>query len=209
MGSAGTRFGRNVPVELTYPENELGAAQAQPAHGQPRAADAPRVPAGDHAQRAGGGLAPVHDPRLVQPRQEREGEPVGTALWPRTIPGPGASDADPAHPARPDPPAGTTLLAPTLPQHRDPLVGRLPDLRQQRRDPATSAVRRGRQARRGAGRPAPGRARSPRASPGAGLLGRAGAVAHALHARAQRDLRPPPRRVSRPGPTTTSSSTPG
>ena len=43
MGSLGSRFGRNVPLEYTVPEPDQ-AARAEPAHGQPRAADARGVP---------------------------------------------------------------------------------------------------------------------------------------------------------------------
>ena len=69
MGMAGTRFGRNVPLERGRAEVAAAALRPEPAHGQQRAAAAHRVQAGHDAQRARRGLAAVRDPRLVQPRQ--------------------------------------------------------------------------------------------------------------------------------------------
>ena len=51
MGSAGMRFGRNVPLSETFPDT-ANLLNAEPAHGQPRAADADDVPAGEDPQRA-------------------------------------------------------------------------------------------------------------------------------------------------------------
>ncbi len=39
MGSAGTRFGRNVPLRYIQPEREPGDPRAESAHDQPRAPD--------------------------------------------------------------------------------------------------------------------------------------------------------------------------
>ena len=39
MGSLGSRFGRNVPIEVTYPEHPDALLDAESAPGQPRAAD--------------------------------------------------------------------------------------------------------------------------------------------------------------------------
>ena len=49
MGRAGSRFGRNVPLERTFPMPDAGAAGAEPARRQPRAADARPVRARDDA----------------------------------------------------------------------------------------------------------------------------------------------------------------
>ena len=76
MGSLGSRFGRNVPLEFTVREPERADARAEPAPHQPRAADAGRVPACDDAQPARGRVDPVRGARLVQPRQERAGAAV-------------------------------------------------------------------------------------------------------------------------------------
>ena len=88
MGCIGSRFGRNVPIENTYPEAARSAARAEPAPGQPRAADARGVRAGDHAEPAGGGVDPVRGARLVQPRRQRPRPPWEIPLekddpWPQ------------------------------------------------------------------------------------------------------------------------------
>ena len=46
MGMAGTRFGRNVPIEHTWPDTDRHAG-AQPAHREPPADDARRADPGD------------------------------------------------------------------------------------------------------------------------------------------------------------------
>ena len=88
MGSLGSRFGRNVPLEYTVREPDGQAARAEPAHDQPRAPDAEGVHSGDDAQPARRRVDPVRGARLVQPRQERSGEPVGRAASRTTTPGP-------------------------------------------------------------------------------------------------------------------------
>ncbi len=58
MGSSDTRFGRNAPLMVTYPD-EARLFIADPAHGELRVAHAPGVSAGHHAQSPGRGVAPV------------------------------------------------------------------------------------------------------------------------------------------------------
>src|SRR4051794_8997037 len=69
------------------------AARAEPAHDQPRAADAKGVHPRDDAQPARRRVDPVRGARLVQPRQERGREPVGRSRC-RRRPVARASDAD-------------------------------------------------------------------------------------------------------------------
>ena len=184
MGMAKTRFGRNVPLADTVPE------------------DSERV------------LTP--NPRLVSTRLLARGPemiPVPTlnvlaAAWLQfetrdwfshgtdatrcfAVPRPPGDDwpTDPmtgaAHPARP-------ARGRHLRQHRDPLVGRVPDLRQHAEVPGRRAPP---EAGHGQGRDRAGR--PDRHRPGAArqlrrprrLVGRPGAAAHAVHARAQRRLR--------------------
>ncbi len=113
---------------------------AEPAHGQPRADDAPRVPGGDRAQLARHGLAAVHDPRLVRSRQgpggRRLGGPAG-GLRPVA----GAPDDHPADAGGPDAAAGRDGPA-DLRQHGDALVGRLAALRQSASATRCGAARR-------------------------------------------------------------------
>ena len=76
MGMAGSRFGRNVPLDRTYPEARSRPADAKPADREPQAADAHGVRPRDDRQQPRRRVAAVHDPRLVQPRIQRAGEPV-------------------------------------------------------------------------------------------------------------------------------------
>ena len=71
MGSLGSRFGRNVPLEHTYPEEPTRLLDPNPRLISRRAADARELPAGDDAQPAGRRLDPVRGARLVQPRPQR------------------------------------------------------------------------------------------------------------------------------------------
>ena len=71
MGSAGTRFGRNVPLEHTYPETEPRLLTPNPRAVSRELHDARRVRARDDAERPRGGVDPVRGARLVQPRPER------------------------------------------------------------------------------------------------------------------------------------------
>ena len=88
MGSLGSRFGRNVPLEFTAPGARRADARAEPAPHQPRAADAARVPACDDAQPARGRVDPVRGARLVQPRQERARADRGRSRSTTAIRGP-------------------------------------------------------------------------------------------------------------------------
>ena len=121
--------------------------------------------------------------------------PWSSPLDPTTTPGPSTRCGSCAR--RPDPtrPPDEDAAAPHLRQHRDPLVGRLAALRQHSRDPGEGPL--GEDGKLGSARRAgPGRSdyrEAPRRR--ARLLGRPGDAAHALRLRAQRDLRPPARRV--------------
>ena len=113
MGSLGSRFGRNVPLERDR-ARAGPLLEPNPRLGQPRAADARRVHPGDDAEPARRRLDPVRGARLVQPRQERDREPVAGAAR-RRRPVARASDADPAHAARPErrTPTGRRRSSPT------------------------------------------------------------------------------------------------
>ena len=101
MGALGSRFGRNIPLEHTYPRS-CRAARAEPAPDQPRAADARAVPARDDAQRARRrpgsssrcttGCSTASSRRRPVGGRPRGGRPVARA-----------PDADPPHQARPEP----------------------------------------------------------------------------------------------------------
>ena len=160
----------------------------QPAVGQhpsarPRTADDPR----HRAQRARRRVAAVRDPRLVQPRHRRDvsfrGPPPARR---RLADRPDHAAADQARPECGH--RGTAHLR----QHRDALVGRIPDLRQHagvpgRRAPPRTGQGKGRDRGGPPDRHRPVAARQLRRP--RRLVGRAGAVAHAVHARAQRRLR--------------------
>ena len=70
MGSAGMRFGRNVPLSEAFPDT-TNLLTPEPAGGQPRAAHPQCVSAGDDPQRDRRRVDPVHGPRLVR-AQERQ-----------------------------------------------------------------------------------------------------------------------------------------
>ena len=141
-------------------------------------------------------MAPVDDPRLVRHgrsptdnpwqipagRRRPLAQPLMLIMWTRT---------------RPDPPARAQRPAAHLRQHRDALVGRLPDLRH---DAGAAAVRAQRRARQATDRPrwAGAAADRPGAQPGhgPGLLAWADHAPDAVHPGAQRDLRPAAGRVS-------------
>ena len=67
------------PARVHGPRAGRQAARAESAPRQPRAAHARRVHPGDDAQPARGRVDPVRGARLVQPRQERAGEPVASS----------------------------------------------------------------------------------------------------------------------------------
>ena len=71
MGSAGTRFGRNFPLEHTFPEQEPRLSTPNPRTVSLDLMTRRGVPAGDDPERARGSLDPVRGPRLVQPRAQR------------------------------------------------------------------------------------------------------------------------------------------
>ncbi|CAA9554434.1 MAG: Animal haem peroxidase, partial [uncultured Thermomicrobiales bacterium] len=171
------------------PRQGPGDPDPEPPFGQPGTLDPGGVPTRHHAQPARRRLAPVHDPGLVQPRQKPQGPPLGAAPAGRR-PLARAPDADPAHPARSHPGAGSGRPAADLPQRRDPLVGRFSALRQRRRRPSARPLRQRRQAarrRRRLRRDRPRVRRPPRQR--ARLLGRVGPAPIPLRPRAQRDLR--------------------
>ena len=177
------------------------AARAEPAHGQPRAADPRRVHPGDDAEPARRRVDPVRGARLVQPRQERDREPVARRRSPTTTRGPStrcrSSARGATRAANGDGPP-TFITDDTHWWDGSQIYGR---------DPAFAEAIRTRRARQAA-------ARRPRPDPAGDrgarrpdrrrrqLLGRARAAALAVHARAQRDLRPPARDASRAAPTT-------
>ena len=195
MGSLGSRFGRNVPLEYTVREPDGQAARAEPAHDQPRAPDAEGVHPRDDAQPARRRVDPVRGARLVQPRQERSRTTRGSFRSRTTTPGPSTRCRSSGR--------GPTR-APIRPARR----------------PSSPTTRTGGTARRStaATPPSPHALRSgehgklridehglppkdleahidPSRRRGQ-LLGRPRAAALALHARAQRDLRPPARDAS-------------
>ena len=195
------RTERPAPVHLAGAGG--GAARAQPAPRQPPPSDARRVLAGDDVEPPRRRLDPVRGPRLVQPRPGRGGKPLAAPAR-RGRPLAREPDADPAGEARPE----WRRERPSDLRHRGhALVGRLERLRRRQAVRGRAAHRREREAEdRRAGSPA-GRAGEDDRSQGrrGELLGRSRAPPLALHARAQRDLRPPARRST--GTSTTRRST--
>ena len=165
-------------------------ARPEPAPRQPRAAHARRLQGGDDRQRARRSVAPVRGPRLVQPRQEPAGGAVRDRAG-RQRPMGRPPDADRPDAARPV--ARRKRRGRNVGDHRLALVGRLADLRLRPRSHRGPARRRGRPASTRSGRAAPPRPRR-QARPhrrSRQLLARPCAPAHAVHARAQRNRRPP------------------
>ena len=159
MGSKGTGFGRNVPIDEDR-RRPQAAAHARPARHQQHP-DGPRhVQAGRHPQRARRRLAPVREPQLVLPRRRR-GRPRSSRSR--------SQDGDdfPENPMRirdtiPIARRGRRRAAGTgVRQRRDALVGRLADLRQRRREAEPAPHLRGRQDQGRRQRPAARRATSP------------------------------------------------
>ena len=184
------------PARVHGPRAGGQAARAESAARQPRAPDAGRVHAGDDAQPARRRVDPVRGARLVQPRQERGREPVASSRSPTTTRGRSTRcrssgrgrdpSADPTGPP-------TFVTDDTHWWDGSQIYGRDPAFAER------AALGRARQAADRRARPAaegPRGARRPHRRRGQ-LLGRARAPALALHARAQRDLRPPARDASR------------
>ena len=137
MGSIGSRFGRNVPLEHTWPDELPRLLEPNPRLISRELLTRETLRAGDDAESARGGVDPVRGPRLVQPRRQRPENAWEIPLedddpWPR------ASDA-----GRPDAP-GPELRARQASDVRDrrhALVGRVAGLRQH---PGSSRPRSGR-----------------------------------------------------------------
>ena len=184
------------------PARHRQPAGAEPAHRQPRADDPRAVPAGDDPEPAGGGLDPVHGPRLVRAQAledrvhrhpDRAGRRLGRALM--RVP---ASVPEPAPAGSTRPPAYTNLNSHWWDASQ--IYGC------DRRDRRQAAHPLERQAADRADRAAAGRSRDRRALQRLQrqLVDRPGDAAHALHARAQLHLRSA--RAPAPAAGTTSSS---
>ena len=188
MGSAGIRFGRNVPLKRGVPGHGE-PDEPEPAARQPRAPHPHDVPAGDDPQRHRRGLDSVHGARLVR-AQEGHVEP-----HPRHPGGRRRQLARAADAGAED--AGGSAQGPQLEdaagvyQREHALVGRLARLRQQCLGAGVAARRpRG----QGAGQPERQARRRPGHGPGdhrlhRERLGGPEPAPCAVRARAQRDLR--------------------
>ena len=214
MGMAGTRFGRNIPLDQIAAGGTRGRRCSEP---NPREVSRRLLTRDEFipahgGQRAGRRLAAVHDPRLVQPRpsptenpwdDRRSTDDDDLARATRC----GSCARRTTRPGRP----GRTRRRRRTVNALTALVGRLADLRQRRtragaRAPGEDGKLRRRRRRPAADPRRPG-ARPRRRSPGF-WLGLAHA-ADAVRPRAQRDLRPAARRPTRPGTTRSSSSARG
>jgi hypothetical protein len=76
MGMAGARFGRNIPLDAIVSATPSGSAHTQSPRDQPGPAHPHRVHPGELGELAAGGVAAIHDPRLVQSRTGAQGRPV-------------------------------------------------------------------------------------------------------------------------------------
>ena len=208
---AGARFGRNVPIGDTHGEQPPELYEPNPRQVSRDLLARRELRAGAASQRARPGLAAVHGARLAEPRRRRHHAPAAQdpAAAGRRLAG--ARHDDPAHaagrPARPS----ETGPARDLSQHRDPLVGRLADLRLRPRA-ATPGAHRSRDRPGAAGRQDPSRCarssadrRRPATTANLGarrrerqLVDRVVGPAHAVRARAQRDRGPAARRLPAP-----------
>ena len=151
MGMAGARFGRNVPIKETFGPPPPSLYEPNPRRiSNELLARREFVPV-PYLNVLVSGVAAVHGPRLAEPRRKPEGRrrievPIEPGDdWPqkpmtilRSTPGP--DDSRGRRPAR------------GLHQHRDPLVGRLADLRLGLEAPVADPQRSG--DRRGAARTA-------------------------------------------------------
>ena len=195
MGMLGARFGRNVPLELTYPEPMPQLLEPNPrvvsrellTRDEFKPATIVNVLAAawlqfevhdwfSHGKNDAGGAV------RARARRGRRRGPSGRC----------GSSARAATPAPTDDGDAADVR-----HRRHALVGRLADLRQRRGLRARDPLGRGRQAAARPGRPAAARPRRQDRPDRRRreLLARPRAPAHALHARAQRDLRPAARGV--------------
>ena len=190
MGMAGTRFGRNVPLEPRPGRTGDRMLEPNPREVSRRLMTRDELIPATARQRADRRLAAVHDPRLVQARHQPDGQPVDPAAGARRRLAATAADGD-AHAGRPDRAAGLGPARRRYINVDDPLVGRLADLRQ-RRWPSSSSCAATPAAscgcRRRCRRSRTTRRTNPTLSPG--LLARAGHDADPVRPGAQRDLRP-------------------
>ena len=180
---------------LHVPRGAARAARPQPAADQPAAPDPGEVPAGHDAQPARGRVDPVRGPRLVQPRRQRPDAALGDpGRGRRSVARP--SDAHRPHAARSEHRAGQ---AGDVHDARHPLVGRLAGVRQHAGVRRRAPDARARQAEARRAGPASGGRRAEHRPQGRRrqLLDRTRPAALAVHARAQRGLRPAARRVPR------------
>ena len=113
MGAAGRRFGRNVPLDETFPDAP-NLHDSESARREPRADDARAVPAGDDPQPARGVVDPVHGARLVRAQALRRPTSSRSRRRRATISASPASACrvrvpDPAPPGSTRPPAYVNL----------------------------------------------------------------------------------------------------
>ena len=188
MGSAGMRFGRNVPLSETFPDT-ANLMTPNPRRVSLELLDPHDLPAGHDPQRDRRGVDPVHGARLVRAQEghldAHARHPGGR--WRRLARAADARAEDTGGSAK-----GCRVdEAASLHQREHPLVGRLAGVWQHPRQPDVSPRRTGRQsarqpqraARRGSGhRPRDHRLHRER-------LGRSESASRAVRARAQRHLR--------------------
>ena len=161
MGRAGSRFGRNVPLERTFPQPEPGLQEPSPRLvSRELLTRDPFVP----ATSVNALVAPWLQFMIRDWFSHGRGDASNT--WTIRLedddPWPAKPMEIPRTPADPTRPPGGDELPADVPQHRVALVGRLAALRQLARDAEVPALRRGRQAADPRGRAAadPARRRS-------------------------------------------------
>ena len=200
MGKTGTRFGRNVPLEATLPEEQT-MLDPSPREVANQLLSREGFQPATLPQRARGLLAAVPEPRLVQPRRQlRDRVHRGSAVRGGQL---GRRD----HGGPADEPRLDQLRRPApahVRQQGDAVVGRLAALRLHRGAQPGAALGRGRQAGDDRRR-APARGDQAGAARGRAhrlqrqLVGGPRGDAHAVRPRAQRDLRHAPRPPSELG----------
>ena len=220
VGAAYTRFFRNVGDDrglagIEPPENPATDPVSVRELSRRLLASKRRAPYHPVPQPLGGRLDPVPERRLGEPRLQRLEPDAPGSRSPRTTRcARYGIDHLTIHPTDPDPTRRPEDDGPAadLPERGDALVGRLPALRQRLGDPATGALD-----ARAAGCTISDDGTLP-VDPETGhrahrllaqLVGRAGAAAHRLRARAQRHLRHAGRAATRPGTTRRCSRPPG